>query len=646
MTEDREENVSKEVEQTRVNKDGKETKQEEEVEMLEDREEKVSNEIEQEITTYNKNEFGGIKTNRRQETKDDMFKSNLNLFQFILLNNQRPWWGSSNSETLEELFFNLKNSNAALLQKSLKTVLKKDKVTLFVPQIIQDFSEAGKIQLLSLLYPDFAGFMITQKLAIEQFFSKEKMLWKANKNYDLSAWSLVLEETFKLQTNTFNLNVFLKNIIQKVSEKTNQNKDIVQEKLHKISLEEESRGERRFTPLKMALMNDLENIKEEENQNIKGIPSVQKITKVDSIKLIEYYLRTGSFELPNFELTVETFNKILETAIQKKATYIRNILLALSPQQLIDQKILMSINKLNFDKILKQVLYKEDKELLQYIEIISPVVSGLIEKHFLEIHAINFYHRNKPNKNKLYSYLKDFLRFTVRMKKIDSKAFVVKLRNKIKGKTLKEKEINQVLTILEREIKPSKIRPQLNSETKKETNNALYKKLEASEIYIKNAGAVLLWPFLSHYFIKLEMLTEDKQFKSKEMAHRAVHLIEYLVTKRQATPEHELVLNKILCGIPIDEPIEMEIEMTALELEIGESLLKAVINQWSALKGTSIDGLRGGFLYREGKLTQEGGGWKLRVEQKPFDMLLRKIPWGLGMIKISWMPKILRVDWT
>lgn len=57
------------------------------------------------------------------------------------------------------------------------------------------------------------------------------------------------------------------------------------------------------------------------------------------------------------------------------------------------------------------------------------------------------------------------------------------------------------------------------------------------------------------------------------------------------------------------------------------SLLQTVIDYWEVLKSTSPDGLREGFLQRQGKLTRSGDrNWKLQVEQQAIDILLGSLP--------------------
>ena len=167
---------------------------------------------------------------------------------------------------------------------------------------------------------------------------------------------------------------------------------------------------------------------------------------------------------------------------------------------------------------------------------------------------------------------------------------------------------------------------------------------EGEELYVKTAGLVLLHPFLNFFFEKLG-LVKDKEWVSDESQRRGALLLHYVCTKQNSVPEFMLPLNKILCGMEFDEPLDFEFDLTEQEIEFTEALLEAVVNRWTALKSTSPDGLRGAFLIREGKLTFNGTRWTLKVESKPFDLLLDKLTWSINIIKLPWMESVLMVEW-
>lgn len=200
---------------------------------------------------------------------------------------------------------------------------------------------------------------------------------------------------------------------------------------------------------------------------------------------------------------------------------------------------------------------------------------------------------------------------------------------------------------------PQEDRPDLSSETQK----VLHQLLEMSglpdsalvsegigedDIYIQNAGVVLLHPFF-------QMLLEELgHAKAGNMLNpgRAIQLLQVLATGRTA-PEYELSLNKLLCGVPLTEFVNTPVRLTKKETAECERLLRAAIGHWARLGDTSPDGLRGTFLCREGKLSRrQDNNWLLQVEQRGFDVLLNDLPWNISMIKLPWMQNMLFVEWV
>ncbi len=111
------------------------------------------------------------------------------------------------------------------------------------------------------------------------------------------------------------------------------------------------------------------------------------------------------------------------------------------------------------------------------------------------------------------------------------------------------------------------------------------------------------------------------------------------------TPEHLLTLNKILCGVPIDTTVARDVFLTDHERQTVEGMIRGMIQNWSAIGSTSVEGFRESFLQREGRLKLKDGNWQLLVEPRAFDMLLDRIPWGYATIKHAWMHHIVHVDW-
>jgi len=167
---------------------------------------------------------------------------------------------------------------------------------------------------------------------------------------------------------------------------------------------------------------------------------------------------------------------------------------------------------------------------------------------------------------------------------------------------------------------------------------------EIESKHIINAGLALLWPFLNIFFVRLNIV-KDKKFVSNEAAQKAVHLIQYLVTEKEETPEHELLFNKLLCGIDIYEPIPLGFKITENEKEECNALLQSVIDNWTVLKNTSIHALRITFLQKEGILSKQPNGWKLAIERTTIDVLLDRLPWSISMIALPWSNEMIYVEW-
>ena len=75
---------------------------------------------------------------------------------------------------------------------------------------------------------------------------------------------------------------------------------------------------------------------------------------------------------------------------------------------------------------------------------------------------------------------------------------------------------------------------------------------------IQNAGLILLWPFLSRLFDKLNLL-EKGEFVDDDSHQKAILLTEYLVTGKMEFEESFLALNKIICGAPLDMFVDINI---------------------------------------------------------------------------------------
>ena len=165
-------------------------------------------------------------------------------------------------------------------------------------------------------------------------------------------------------------------------------------------------------------------------------------------------------------------------------------------------------------------------------------------------------------------------------------------------------------------------------------------------IFLMQAGLVLLHPFYSALFNKLDLLTPDNTFKHEEHLWQALAILHFVATgQTEAQAEYALVLPKLLCGVPVNLPIPLGTRLSARAQEETEHMMQAAIAHWEALGSVSPDGLREGFLQRPGKLSKRDSGWLLQVETNTIDFLLDRLPWNLSVVKLPWMKEFLRVEW-
>lgn len=177
-----------------------------------------------------------------------------------------------------------------------------------------------------------------------------------------------------------------------------------------------------------------------------------------------------------------------------------------------------------------------------------------------------------------------------------------------------------------------------------EKENTARKLLLNEQIYIQNAGLILLHPFLPVFFARTGLMLDGK-FSDPDKMLRAPYLLQYVVTGNEECLEAQLVLNKILCGINVEEALPGISALTEQEKQVCDEMLAVVIQQWDKMKNTSKEGFRASFLQRNGAFTLTEEAWVLKIEQRGYDILLQTLPWSTGMIKTSWMDKPLIVEW-
>jgi hypothetical protein len=162
--------------------------------------------------------------------------------------------------------------------------------------------------------------------------------------------------------------------------------------------------------------------------------------------------------------------------------------------------------------------------------------------------------------------------------------------------------------------------------------------------YLSHAGVILVWAYLNTLFRNLNYL-EGNAFTTKEAQVRAVHLVTFLATGKERCEEPDQLIAKLLCGFPLHEQVKKNLRLNKTEKDQAAVMLQNLIDNWTIVKNTSVEGLRSSFFARDGKLLRDENQWKMIVQQKSFDMLLDHLPYPISIVKLPWMDAILRVDW-
>ncbi len=171
------------------------------------------------------------------------------------------------------------------------------------------------------------------------------------------------------------------------------------------------------------------------------------------------------------------------------------------------------------------------------------------------------------------------------------------------------------------------------------------KKITLDEaVYVEAAGLVLLHPFLSELFSSTG-LWKNNEWVSPGAPFRAVQLMSFLTYGAEEVPEYRLAFHKILAGMDVTTPLPAEAPLLPEETATCTELLEAVLSHWTALRNTGVDGLREGFLVRNGKVEQTPKGIRLDVERLAQDVLLARLPWGYSTVKLPWLEPLLVVNW-
>ena len=389
-------------------------------------------------------------------------------------------------------------------------------------------------------------------------------------------------------------------------------------------------------------------------------PDVKVKTKTRSLSISEqwiFYMRHGYLPWNTLEINKQWYDKVLE-AFASDAGAITNLRNLISQNSAAARRIVFQHDGSFLQSLIETLAAKNQDNLWGYIAEISKIISSsnrnkaiqdfqqeeLNQKLWHQV--LLFAASGEPdlNSSKIVALLVLTNLSTAQFKTKRVKDFVEKykimpLLTEWKTENFKDPQSKYArLLLLEPEVANGLKEKKEWAEKEKDS------KVDEEGIYLVNAGVVLLHPFLTQFFKNLQLL-EKGNFKDISSHQKALYLLHYLATENSKPQEHELLIAKILCSWPLEEPVGNLVNLTQEELNESNELLLSAIQQWSILKSTSPDGLREGFLQRKGKLFRKNDTLVLQVERGPIDMLLDHLPWNLSIVKLPWMHDILKVEW-
>jgi hypothetical protein len=150
-------------------------------------------------------------------------------------------------------------------------------------------------------------------------------------------------------------------------------------------------------------------------------------------------------------------------------------------------------------------------------------------------------------------------------------------------------------------------------------------------------------PYFQFLFDQCHLLDRG-DFKDERSRARAVVLMHYAVTGSADYREEDCPLYKLLCGLPMNA-VTAAVKLKSKEKKLVNEMLFVLTTHWPVIRNSTPDEVRGNWLVRDGRLLEHEDFWELKVERKPYDILLESLPFTLSPVKFSWMSKRLSINW-
>ena len=388
---------------------------------------------------------------------------------------------------------------------------------------------------------------------------------------------------------------------------------------------------------------------------------------IKKFNILTYYVEFGSFPYDSKNFNLKQLRDIFSSMIKSNIFLVKKHLFNWSKSSSKLDRFLSVIFESKSDSVILNNQFKNT------LNIVSSGLYNNLNLHFsiindLGLFITNSFYSSKKNIFKKKSFFNDFQLNKFTLKKILLKWSKYKFIIKDSSELLLE-AFNNDITIPTNDLKYKDVLlklsiPNLNNQEKvyinfflknfnrkisnktlkvKDLKTQVLKNEIEKGILIFNAGLILFWPFFKTLFIKLNLLNLNKNnYKDEISKDKAVMATDYLVNGLNSS-ERDFILNKILCGIDVNREIDSTIELVEFEKAICDSAIQALLSNWK--KVNSIQTLRDWYLKREARLIENDDSFIIDVQNKPPDVFLKSLSWGISMINYDLMQKRVVVNW-
>ncbi len=601
-----------------------------------------------------------------QENTEDKalfrLKIKLQWIDYALMHSQFPVWSKRHElseNDFQKVLFELIGNNAGKVQKLLRSHLRANRKRHF---LIQQLDQQGRYQIVRFLNAQAAEKIMLYDKLLDKV--QERRSIAANKHeFESIKWSTILEILTEEKGSFFNYKTFVLRSLHELSNRLGIAFDVLFSYVLEVSSTLPNMPE---SPLQNALLSIQKELKSSvdkwspENVVLEGeLEAIWNKVKNDAppearllVALLQKMhadlLFRSQFDLYSWLREHKSISKDVFRSILKEFQWkVEDLTVVFGGQQFYSDQ-----------KILTWLLADEHPFISYYLQDLNKIIGYTnLNKSVLSIQAELFtaaYLAKHATVDK-HLYFQKLLWFLSRFIGIKPKDFLLEIQTIIKSELT---SLNSTLPLsVSKAIhgeRMSDIALDKDSEKKQEELIELEEEPEEEQleeeeedwdnIYIENAGIVIFWPFLRQFFNTLELIEEDA-FVSIAAKIRAVQLLQYMCTGETSFPEHELILNKIICGIPVNIPIDDSFEINTKEKEVADSMILGLIANWTGMQETSVEALRETFLIRAAKISFEEETVDMNVEKKAVDILFDRLPWSFTFVNLPWMKKPLRTIW-